>query len=1485
MTLIDQSVDLYGARASFGQERLWFLEQYLPGTGIYNIPVVWEFEGLLDLTRLHAALRSVIDGQEALRTGFRIVSGEVTQIIYPGSAIGDRFWMGREKVETVSAAKSRLSAHASTPFDLAVAPLVRCGLIEVGEARTFVWCVMHHIVADGWSVDVFAHSLTNCYAKDVIAEPAIQYADFADWQRERLTGERLQESLGYWLSHMEGAPHSLNLATDFSRPPVKSFFGGTVRSISQGGAAARLQRFAASLGTTPFALIASLLGALLRRYTRQSELCIGYPSAGRSREETENVIGLFINTNVLRFSHRDDDSLISLSRRVHSDLATASDHADLPFEHLVDALGCERNPSTTPLFQVLLVMNDASKSMLRLGQLTGTRQDIRNDFSKFDLTWEINDLGGELELVLTYCKDIFSQTTAQRMGEHFWNLFEGSLARPSGNLRSMNLMSAEEHQRIVHEWNATKSQFSQNRCAHEIFTERAREFPDVLAAIFRNQTLTYRELNTRANALACYLIHLGVTRESVVGVAMDRSLDLVVALLGVMKAGGAFLPLDPSYPIQRLRYMADDARINGLITQEHIRDLIPGHYHFRLLIDRDRTWLHDFAGSEPTTDCEANSLAYVMYTSGSTGSPKGVSIKHIALVNYMLWLTSTYPLAVGDRVLQKTPISFDAAVWDFFMTLFGGATLVLAEPGKHFDVEHLTDLIELHQVRRLKMVPTLLNALIESPRFCRSPLAEVFSGGEELPESLARRVLERMPHMKLYNQYGPTETTINVSCFAYEPGEPGRVPIGKPIANTSLYILDELMNPVPIGIPGELYVGGVQLARGYLNLPDATVERFVVSNTTRVAGERLYRTGDLCRFRSDGNIEYLGRLDQQVKIRGVRIELGEIETALQGIDEVREAVVLAREDEPGDKRLVAYVVPAVDTQLSVSQLRAQLSSFLPEYMVPSAWVFLEALPLNPNGKIDRKALPAPERSRNSLGTEYVPPRNATEELLASIWAEVLKVERVGINDNFFALGGHSLLAARANSLTRKRLDRQPLLKDMFQTADLAAFAAVIDRMPATWQTAPSPLIRTEDLSFVEVPPRIQEAYWGLVEQERSGTRRPWTIEILLKPNRFVSDDEVAALARKLAHRHRVLATRFDIRNGRLGLVHTGIIPIVTRRSVDSSGNASTAALLDEVRSTSIIGAPLAKVVHVHGDPSTLIFVIEHIICDQHSRNIVLQDARRLIDSPGEQGQAPPDYLDYCQLLQSSPTRLAASRSYWAKELDPPLPRSHWTGNMLPAPPYDLIEWSEDVEIVGPLLTALDHLAQKRRTTIFCVLFAIFAQHVSRILNVDRFDIETHVEGRYESNAQNLVGLFMNTLLIRLHRQEVEKSLSNAITIVSKRFFGGLDNAEVPYYEIRRCSDPNSGPSDFHWPLLFTYQKTSTDIPFELRLSEDSQLRAPRPAKNFMEVVVIETNRGLTTRFMLQKSRRLPDPWKDFARVWYNGVLAAGDSMKENNNEQ
>ncbi len=1039
---------------SFAQRRMWFLNQLEPESAYYNIPIAMRLTGRLDTHALEKAINEVVRRHEVFRTTIGTEDGEPVQVI--NEAVHLALTVENISGEGEDRAVELAAEESAKPFDLSRGPLLRIRLLKLGPENFVALFTMHHIISDGWSMDVLVREVATLYkafvenAPSPLIELPLQYADFAAWQQEWLRGSVLEDQLEYWKQQLSGAPTVLDLPTDKPRPAMQKFRGANAVFSVPGDVTEQLLALSRQEGATLFMTLLAAFNVLLHRYTGQNDILLGTPIANRNRAEIEGLIGFFVNTLVLRAQMESDQSFRSLLRQVRTTTLDAYAHQDLPFEMLVQELQPERDMSRSPLFQVMLVLQNAPSQAFELPGLTLSAFATPNRTAKFELMLTMVERADGLDGALEYDTDLFDATTIERMLDHFQTLLANIVAHPDQRLTEYSLLTAKETQQLLVEWNANSADYPRDACLHELIEAQAERTPHAVALISDDERLSYHELNCRANQLAHYLRERGVGPESIVGVLMERSNDLIATLLGVLKAGGAYVPLDPAYPRERLQLMIEDAGVGLLLTRRNMHDRLQPHNAQLISIDDESTQaaLNLASSSNPKSAARPENLIYVLYTSGSTGVPKGVLVTHRGIVNCIAWMQRTYNLNSNDRFLFKTSLNFDASVWEVFWSLTIGAAVVVTRPGGEHDGPYLADTMRTKDVTCVYFVPSMLALWLETPGLDQlSTLRYVICGGEALNGQLLTTYFERLgERVELHHSYGPTETSIasaeSVCSPLYRTWR--RMPMGRALANTTLYVVDAAVQPVPLGVAGELCIGGDGVARGYLHRPELTATAFIPDPFSTEPGARLYRTGDLVRYLHDGQLQFLGRVDDQVKLRGVRIELGEIEATLRRHTSVREAVAVVREFAVGDPRLVIYAV--VNDEVDQAALREYLRGKLPEYLLPSAFVLLEKLPLLPSGKVNKNALPAPEITREAVADEYVAPRTAMEEMIANIWSELLGVERVGVYDNFFELGGHSLLAARIIVRLRDKFAVDVPLRIMFDTPNVADLAlAVMER--------------------------------------------------------------------------------------------------------------------------------------------------------------------------------------------------------------------------------------------------------------------------------------------------------------------------------------------------------------------------------------------------------------------------------------------------------
>jgi amino acid adenylation domain-containing protein len=1016
------------------------------GNAAYNIPLAFKIFGELDIPTLEKSLNEILQRHDSLRSIFPVIDGLPVQQILPLQFLPLRTINLLTLTENEQTEKTHQLAReeAQRPFDLTKDLLIRSTLLQLGETSNVLLLTVHHIIADDWSLKILQKELTVIYTAfrqgrvSPLKVLEIQYIDYVHWQKNRLNEEFLDQQLVYWKKQLAYAPPILDFPTDHPRPVAQTYRGETEFFTLDLALTRQIKILSQRIGVTLFMFLVSAFATLLSRYSRQQDLVIGAPIANRNRKELESLIGCFINILALRIDLTGEPNFIELMQRVRDVSLGAYAHQELPFDKLVEKLCPSRSFSYSPIFQVMFVLQNApveisepvDLKLIPLNSETGTAQ--------YDLTLMMEETEIGLSGHFEYNSGLFDRLTIKRLISHFQILLESIVANPNKSIAELLILTEKERQQLLVEWNDTNTDYPQDKCIHQLFEEQVERTPDAIAVVFQEQQLTYRELNSRANQLAHYLQKQGVKTGELVGICIERSLEMIVGLLGILKVGSAYVPLDPSYPQDRIEYMLNDSQVKVLLTQQELIQKLPTKELVVICVDTDWTQISKESQEILIYDASAASIAYINYTSGSTGKPKGVETPHRG-ISRLLFGVNYINFNSENRFMQMAPISFDAATLEIWGALLFGAQCVLF-PSKVPTARDLKEAIQKYRITTMWLTSALFNSVIDTDPKALEGVCQLLTGGEALSVNHIERAIKALPSTQIINGYGPTESTTFACCYQIPPqldNSIQSIPIGKPIGNTQIYILDSFLQPLPIGISGEIYIGGDGLARGYLNRLELTEEKFIPNP---FGSGKLYKSGDIARYRQDGNIEYIGRIDNQVKIRGFRIEIGEIESVLSQHPKVQTTIVTVREDNPSDKRLVAYVVAQKTT---VIDLKTFLQDRLPNYMIPSAFVFLEAMPITPNGKIDYRSLPAPDTSIVQLGSEFVLPSNATEELLAKIWTNILRVERVGIHDNFFALGGHSLLSVRLVAEIEKAFNFQIPLSSLFKISTIAEIAELI----------------------------------------------------------------------------------------------------------------------------------------------------------------------------------------------------------------------------------------------------------------------------------------------------------------------------------------------------------------------------------------------------------------------------------------------------------
>ena len=1409
---------------SFAQQRLWFLDQLESGNPLYNISQTLRMRGTLDITALHRALNRIVERHESLRTTFALKDGEPVQEIAPHLELELRVVDLPDRPESEDQLQARAKQEAHKPFDLVRGPLLRAEVLRFASEDHALLLTMHHVISDRWSMGVMATELASYYEAFAagkvpeVPELPVQYADYAVWQRSWLEGSELAKQAEYWKRQLAGAPSVLELPTDRPRPAVMTNRGATLSITLPRELLSRLVALSQGEGVTLFMTLMAGFQSLLARYSGQDDIVVGSPIANRQHAELEPLIGFFVNTLVIRGDLSRDPSFRQVIAHSKNACLQAYAHQDIPFEKLVEELNPERSLSYSPLFQVMFALQNAPVEMPRLRGLAVERSMVYPDTSMFDMSWFAIETPEGLVVRAEYSTDLFDRETVTRALGHFRQLLESAVANPELRISQLSILNETERQKVLVEFNSTEAAFPPGLCLHDLFEQTAARLPDADAMVCGSQRLCYGELNQRANQIAHYLIQNGAGPDVLVGVFLERNLDLLPAILGVLKSGSAYVPLDPGYPRERLAAILEDAKAPLVITQQSLVDQIKASGAHCVCVDSDWGEIGQGTTQDPKVKVEAHHLAYVLFTSGSTGRPKGVALEHGSAVTFVHWAQTVFTPRELAGVLLSTSVCFDLSIFEIFAPLSVGGKAILVQNALYLPSAEGKD-----EVTLINTVPSAMSELVQMKAVPGS-VKTINLAGEALPESLVNEIYRATSVEKLYNLYGPTEDTTYSTYTLTHPNE--RVTIGRPLPNTQAYVLDAHGNPQPIGVPGELHLAGAGLARGYYGRPDLTSERFLSNPYGAKKNARMYRTGDLCRWLPDGNLEYLGRLDHQVKLRGFRIELGEIESVLSKHPSVRQCLVMAREDEPGMKRLIAYVVPDPDETLREETLRTHLKQSLPEFMVPAAFVVLDAFPLSPNGKINRKALPAPEHKASTEG--YVAPGDPIEEVVAGIWAEVLHLPRVGVNDEFFALGGHSLLATQVISRIRQACRVELPLRALFEAPTVAGLAALIEKAgKKTDIQAPAMLRVARDqelpLSFA------QQRLWFLDQLEPDNPF--YNIPQGLRMHGELDGEALEKSLTEIVRRHEVLRTTYRLVEGR-AVQFISSLPNLTIESVDLTRlpesereiQARMFAAREARRPFRLDQGPVmrAHLLRLSEQEYILILNTHHIASDGWSMALYVRELSELYSAfvegkPSPLPELPIQYVDFAlwQRKWIQGETLERHMEYWRKQLDG-APATLELPADRPRPAVQTFRGeTRSVRLSLEILGGLKKLSQREGATLYMALLAAFQTLLYRYTGQEDVVVGSPIANRNRAETEDLIGFFVNALTMRtsLRGNPTFRELLGRVREVALEAYAHQD---LPFEKLVEEFDPERSLG--HNPLfqvLFVLQnapKIKLDLP-------------------------------------------------------------------------
>jgi amino acid adenylation domain-containing protein len=1373
---------------SFAQERLWFIDR-LQGSLQYHLSWVFNLQGLLNTTALEEAFRHIVHRHSILRTVIREENG----IGYQQMLQADEWRMQRTE-QSNDTAQVFIADFVQQPFELSNEMPLRVVLIRTSANDNLLVLALHHIAFDGWSLDILLNELSEAYVSfsnnrlPAFTELPVQYADYAIWQRNHLTDDVLNKKLDYWTTHL-GEVEPLQLPADFVRPREQSMRGDAANLFIGKQTSDALATLAQQEGVTMFMLLLGIFKTLLYRYTGQHEICVGTPVAGRHHAEVEGLIGFFVNTLALKSSITGGTSFKEFLQHVKQNTLEAYDNQDVPFEKIVELVEPARDLSRNPVFQVMFTVQNAGSGSntalpgIRLAQVNTPHQ----LHSPFDISIAITVSDEGLAINSIFCADLFKKETMQRMLRHFEQLIQSVVHASNDKVGRLQMMPAADMSQLLQDFNDTEKVFPA-KTLHGLFEDQVQRAPHAIAVIFEEQQLTYSQLNEKANKLANCLLRKGVQPEQLIPVCLERSLEMIIAILGVLKSGAAYVPVDPVYPVQRIKYIIEDTDATIVLTTEVFKELFENIGNIQLIaLDEDAAAIDAYAATQPQVVLLPHHLAYVIYTSGSTGTPKGVMNEHAPVANRLLWGHEYFGMNESDAVLQKTTFCFDVSVWELFWPLMAGARLVFARPGGQLDNDYMQQLVHQQQITIIHFVPSMLEVFLTAVNKNRcASLKRVFCSGEALKHSQVKMFREHFPNIPLHNLYGPTEAAIEVSCWTAPQhfGDDEKVTIGKPIANAKLYLLDKDGNLVPPGLAGELHIGGVPVARGYLNLPGQTAEKFIKDPFANEQSARLYKTGDWCRWLPDGSIEYLYRLDDQVKVRGYRIELGEIERVLQSFNDIRQAVVIAVDDRQGDRQLIAYVT--AEATIDVQNVQDFVRQRLPLYMVPAQVNVLEAIPLNASGKVDRKKLSALNVAIVKQ-VEYEAPRTPLEAGLTFIWQEMLNLERIGIHDNFFGLGGHSLMAMRILAAIRRQMNYDMAVKDLFNYPTIAMLAALLKQRNPSKELPlqkREPGLKRMPLSFA------QERLWFIHRLQGSVQYHlSWLISV-------GSDFNIEALNASfcsIVNRHEILRTVIQEEDG---IGYQAVMPennwqwtCTTEEDLATQGYTVKDRIDTFIKNPFDLSSDhMFRVMLIRtADTYLLVIVTHHIAFDGWSldvlRNELIETFVRITSKHPPFEPLPLQYADYAiwQRTYLTGEVLDEKLAYWKKQLHNVSPIALVTDRMPPAERTVLggIVYKPTDRTLRNKLVAM---SQSNNVTLFMTLLAAYKILLYRYSGQQDICVGTPIAGRLQPELESLLGFFVNTLALRTQVNGGD-DFQTLLHHVRQTTLDAHEHQEVPFEKI------------------------------------------------------------------------------------------------------
>ncbi|WP_353929455.1 amino acid adenylation domain-containing protein [Okeanomitos corallinicola TIOX110] len=1380
---------------SFAQQRLWFLDQLEGDNYVYNIPFFWKIDGYLNINSLEKAIKEIIQRHEILRTSFSVINESPTQIIHLQSQLKIQVldWKQLTASEQLNQAQKLAKEELQQPFNLSKSPLIRVKLLQLTEQSQLLFLVIYHIIADGWSMDIFRRELFNLYTdfcaekSSSLPELSLQYADFAHWQRQYLQGDILQKQINYWQQQLAEVSPLLELPTDHPRPSVQSFRGRSEflqidRDLTQ-----KLKHLSQESGTTMFMTLLTVFALLLSRYSGKEDIVIGSAIANRNRREIEPLIGFFVNTLALRTNLQGNPTFKELLQRVKQVTLDAYDHQDLPFEKLVDELGLERSLAYHPLFQVAFGLQTGTQEKLEIPGLTLTRFEWENTTTLFDLSLIFRETPQGLIGEWEYATDLFDQETIQRMLGHFEVLIKTIIDQPNQKINNISLLIEKEIQQLQI-WNQTQTKYPQNKTLVDLFTEQVNKNPNNLAVVFESQSLTYQQLNEKSNQLANYLIeNYQIQADTLIGISVERSLEMIIGVLGILKAGAAYVPIDPNYPQERIKFMLADSGISVLLTQSFLLDKLPLLDNSIEVFCLDDSSRKDAKTQRKTqseirkNEIKPNNLAYVIYTSGSTGKPKGVMIEHQAIVNLALAWTETFKIQNHSRLLQFGSFSFDLSIGEISTALVSGACLYLGNKETLLPGHSLVDFLTKHKITHSFLSPSALSVL---PKVSFPDLKCITVGGEVCSDEL---VSQWGKGRNFYNCYGPTESTVIAALYLCQPNDK-KPAIGKPISNTHIYILDANNQLLPPGIPGELCIAGAGLARGYLNRPQITAEKFIDIELFGKT-ERIYKTGDLAKWNYDGNLEYLGRIDDLIKLRGFRIEIGEIESLLLQHHLVKEAVVVLSTNN-GNSKLLAYITELEKSANLATEVKEYLKNRLPNYMIPSQIMVLETLPLTANGKLDRRALPTPNID---IADNLEIPVTPTEEILASLWQGLLKIKSVGRSDNFFELGGNSLLATQLVTRIRDSLSVDLPVRKVFEQSILSELAREIEKATQSVNLLPllpQPENEPKALSFA------QSRLWFLAQLEGQGTSSTYNMPVAFHLDGNLNVEVLKQSLTYLLQRHSSLRTYFPALEGEPQVVVRNIeeievLEIVDLQKFDPQTQAETVQKLADIHAQTPFDLNIdclfrAKLLQLSQTKNILLMNMHHIISDGWSMGVFKREweqayAAYAAGATPNLAPLPIQYSDFADWQRNwlQGEILKTHEDYWQKQLGD-APRLLELPTDYPRPAQQSYQGKREEYFLSQELTQqLKHLSQEQGVSLFMTLFTAFSILLSRYSRQEDLCVGSGIANRTHSYTEKLIGFFVNTLVLRSKIQS-EKTFIDLLQQTRQTCLDAYAHQDIPF---------------------------------------------------------------------------------------------------------